>query len=517
MWQIESSIEVFHYLLSAMREKITLHRRTLYTLLVSTILAVALVVNFVNQVGAKESSLTDAYDDLKTFTDVLTLVDKNYVQEVELKQLVEGAVKGMLQNLDPHSSFMNSEAYKELQVETKGEFGGLGIEITVKDNLLTVVSPIEDSPAARAGLMSGDKIIKIGDRFTKDLTLVDAVKMMRGPKGSPVTISVHREGAQDLITVTIIRDVIHVQSVRYRMLDDGFGYVRLAQFQEGSAEEFQQGLTELAKLSKDKMVHGLVLDMRNNPGGLLTQAIKVSDLFLDEGLIVYTDGRLESQKQKYYAHNDKDEPSYPIVVLVNGGSASASEIVAGALQDSKRALIVGTQSFGKGSVQTILPMDGGAALRLTTALYYTRNGRSIQAEGIKPDVTVEARRFPKDTEEVLEEDDETLRGPTKERDLPGAFKNPLNKGKDDTVKAPTPAESKSSTDAAAKKQRAKNGGTEEDKIPIGSRKAMEVDITKLLRDDPQLDEALRLLKTWHIFQRKPTVAQSEKNATPGDA
>ncbi len=499
-----------------MRDQITLRRRTFYLLLASFTLALALVVNVVRQVAAKESSLADAYEDLKIFTDVLTLVDKNYVQEVELKQLVEGAVKGMLQNLDPHSSFMNADSYRELQVETKGEFGGLGIEITVKDNLLTVVSPIEDSPAAKVGIESGDKIIKIGDRFTKDISLVEAVKMMRGAKGSPITISVHREGAADLLTFTVIRDVIHVQSVRSRVLEEGFVYVRLAQFQEASAEEFQQALAAVAKNTPDKNIQGLVIDLRNNPGGLLTQAIRVSDIFLDDGLIVYTDGRLESQKQKYFAKNDGDEPKYPIVVLINGGSASASEIVAGALQDSKRALIVGTQTFGKGSVQTILPMDSGAALRLSTALYFTRNGRSIQAEGIKPDVTVEARRYPKDTEEVLEEEEEGLQGPTKERDLPGAFKNPFKK--DEQPKPAIEPSTEKKLDGSRTKRRAgqPKDVSSEDRIPIGSRKAMELELPKLLKDDPQLDEALRLLKTWNIFQRKPTVASSAAQG-PNDA
>jgi len=444
--------------------------------LVCTILPIGL---FVHQVVAKESELVDAYEQLKAFTDVLGLVQRNYVEEVDAKQLIEGAIKGMLQSLDPHSGYLGAEMYRELQVETKGEFGGLGIEITVRDGLLTVVAPIEGSPAYEAGVQPGDQIIKIEEEFTKDLTLIDAVKKMRGLRGTPITISVHREGTSGLIPITIVRDIIKVQSVRSRMLDEGFGYVRLSQFQDGSASEFVEAIEGLERSLPDRTLKGLVVDLRNNPGGLLTQAIRVADIFLDKGVVVYTEGRLSSQMQKFYAQDNGDEPSYPIVVLINGGSASASEIVAGALQDHERALILGEQTFGKGSVQTILPMEAGSALRLTTALYFTKSGRSIQAEGIKPDITVSSRRFPRDTEELLEEDEENF-GPTKESDLRGAIKNPTGKSDD-----------KASEDS--------------DPIRIGSRRAMTADLDKLLEEDPQLDEAFRLLKTWHVFQRKPSV------------
>ncbi len=491
--------------------KISLSRNQ-FLLVIFLAAAAGGIASFVHQVAAKESSVLDEYKDLKVFTDVLGLVERNYVQQVEVNQLVEGAVKGMLQNLDPHSSFMNQDAYKELQVETKGEFGGLGIEITVKDGLLTVVSPIEDSPAARAGVQAGDQIIKIGDRFSKDLTLLDAVKMMRGPKGSPITLYMHREGSAELVPLTVVRDIIHVQSVRSRMLEDGFGYVRLAQFQEGSASEFKEALNQLPKQSTDQKLHGLVLDLRNNPGGLLTQAIKVADLFLDDGLIVYTDGRLESQKQKYYATKDGSEPSYPIVIIVNSGSASASEIVAGAMQDSKRALVLGVQSFGKGSVQTILPMESGAALRLTTALYYTRNGRSIQAEGIKPDVVVANRRLPSDSEELLEEDEAENPATMKEKDLPGAIKNP-KKGKSSSSDNDADTNVKSQPSKGTSKKSSKGQSkAEQDRIPIGSRQAMEADIAKLLKDDVQLEEALKMLKTLHIFQQRPQANQSMAQA-----
>ncbi len=447
---------------------------------------------FVNNVAASDTGKTDVYASLRTFTDVLSLVRKNYVKEVDFEQLVEGAIKGMLLTLDPHSSYLNTDTFKELQVETKGKFGGLGIEITVRDGLLTVVAPIEDSPAFRAGVKSGDQIIKIGKEFTKDLTLVDAIKKMRGPKGSPITISVHREGQKSLIPITVIRDIIRVKSVRSRVLEPGFGYVRLAQFQEGSAREFLKALEKLKKDAGEKGLNGLVIDLRNNPGGLLTQAVRIADLFLEEGIIVYTDGRLESQKQKYNAHRDGNEPKYPLVVLVNEGSASASEIVAGALQDHKRALLVGKQTFGKGSVQTILPMKSGAALRLTTALYYTKSGRSIQAEGIAPDVKISARRYPSDSEEVLEEDEPRL---PKEENLPGAIKNPQSNNK-----------KKSSLKKSKKINKTKNKSfNDEERYSIGSRSAMSAKLADLLKADPQLEEALRLLKTWHVFHNKPTI------------
>lgn len=484
-----------------MKQYVILRFRSFVLLLAGTILSIGMSLYLVTGVSAKDNTQEDPYSELKTFTDVLGLVEKNYVEKVDISKLIEGSVKGMVQTLDPHSGYMNKETYKELQVETKGEFGGLGIEITVKDNLITVVSPIEDSPAYRAGIQPGDQIIKIGDEFTRDLTLVDAVKKMRGPKGSPITISVHREGQKELLPLTVIRDIIKVKSVRYRDLEDNIGYIRLAQFQEGSSVEFNAALKSLTDKAKDKKLKGLILDLRNDPGGLLNEAVRVSDIFLKDGLVVYTDGRLESQKTKYYAHDDGTEPDFPMIVLVNGGSASASEIVSGALQDAGRAVILGTQSFGKGSVQTILPMDNGGGLRLTTALYYTRNGRSIQAQGITPDVIVSAKRFPGDKDEVL--DEEGI--PTKERDLPGAFKNPLKKEDEEknSGKTSQQTETKKPTDKSAAE------GEEDDRVQIGSRKAMEADLPTLLRDDPQLAQALRLLKTWHVFKGKPVVSGGE--------
>src|SRR5215468_2552669 len=276
------------------------------------------------------------YESLEAFTNILSIVKKNYVEEVETKNLVNGAINGMLNSLDPHSAFLTPDLYKDLQMDTQGRFGGLGIEITVKNGVLTVVSPIEDTPAYKAGVKAGDQIIKIEDEYTKDMTLVDAVKKMRGNRGTKITISIKREGIAELLNFDLVRDTIRVQSVRSRQLEEGYGYIRLAQFQERTDRDLQKALETL---SKDKGgLKGLVLDLRNNPGGLLTQAVRVSDMFLDSGLIVYTEGRLESQKQKYFAHKEGTWSNFPIVVLVNGGSASASEIVAGALQDHKRAV-----------------------------------------------------------------------------------------------------------------------------------------------------------------------------------
>ena len=479
-----------------MKKNVVISRNLFLILVFGTILSVVSVFDSVLHVAAKENGDSDTYKELKTFTDVIALIQKNYVEVVDIKALIEGSLKGMLLTLDPHSSYLNDETYNELRVETKGEFGGLGIEITAKDGLLTVVAAIEDSPAYKAGVQAGDQIIKIGDEFAKNLSMVDAVKNIEGRTGTPVRSSVHRKERKDLIPITIIRDVIRVKSVRSRTLEDRFGYVRLVQFQEDSSSEFMKALQELPKTTKDKKLHGLVIDLRNNPGGLLNQATRISDLFLKDGVIVYTDGRLESQKQKYYAHDDGSEPEFPIIILVNGGSASASEIVSGALQDAGRAIILGTQTFGKGSVQTILPMDSGGALRLTTALYYTKSGRSIQAQGITPDVIVAEKRFPDDSEELLEEDEV---GPRKERDLPGAIKNPQIQEQPGEQKKPEPqpgaAKEKKPGEPAAKPG--------EEHIPYGSRDAMTADLPKLLKDDPQLDEALKLLKTWHIFQGRP--------------
>ncbi len=332
------------------------------------------------------TAIEDTYEKLKVFTEILSLVQSNYVDEVNSKELIYGAVKGMLETLDPHSSFMPPDAFREMQVETQGSFGGLGIEITVKDRMLTVVAPIEGTPADRAGIHPGDRIVKIEGQLTKDMTLMDAVRRLRGPKGSKVTISILRDGQLEPIDVTLVREVIEVKSVRQKDLGDGIYYVRIASFQERTSKDLERALEQAQKSSSN----ALILDLRNDPGGLLNQAVAVSDMFLDKGqLIVYTRGRQKDQDLRFTAEHAAIYSTLPMVVLVNGGSASASEIVAGALQDWKRAVILGTKTFGKGSVQTVIPLSDGSGLRLTTAKYFTPKGRSIHGSGIVPDIVVE--------------------------------------------------------------------------------------------------------------------------------
>lgn len=338
-------------------------------------------------VGCSEAETGSPYKELEQFTDVLTIIQNSYVEEVPMSKLIEGAINGMLGALDPHSSYLPPDMFREMQIDTSGEFGGLGIEITLKEGVLTIVSPIEDTPADRIGLAAGDVIVKIGERWTKDLSIMEAINLMRGPQGSKVSITVVRSSFDKPREFTLIREIIKVKSVKSRMLENGFGYVRLTQFQERSAKDLKIALKKLQTASSGKL-QGLVLDLRNNPGGLLDQAAEVADLFLREGLIVYTEGRVEDSRMRFEAHRMGTEPDYPMVVLINGGSASASEIVAGALQDNRRAVILGTQSFGKGSVQTVISLENEAGLRLTTARYYTPLGTSIQAKGITPDIVV---------------------------------------------------------------------------------------------------------------------------------
>ncbi|MEE9145134.1 MAG: S41 family peptidase [Candidatus Binatia bacterium] len=418
------------------------------------LLCLGVAVFLIGQAVTNVSAIPrEEYESLETFTNILAIIKKNYVDEVNTKELLLGAINGMLHSMDPHSAYLNPELYKELQADTRGKFGGLGIEITMRGGILTVVSPIEDTPAFRVGIKSGDQIVKIESEFTRDMTLLEAVKKMRGPKGTKIKISIKRKGESELLDFTIVRDTINVKSVRSRVLEEGYGYVRLAQFQERSGQDLQ---TELEKLSSKKGgIKGLVLDLRNNPGGLLTQAVRVTDLFLNSGLlIVYTEGRLDNQKQKYIARKGGSWTEFPLVVLVNGGSASASEIVAGALQDHKRAVILGTKTFGKGSVQTILPLDDHSALRLTTARYFTPKGRSIQATGIIPDIVME--NVPRQESRAKEKSRPKLR----EENLPGHLENQ----KDEKEK---PAQEK------------------DDKI----------------KNDAQLLRALELLKGWDMFKQ----------------
>ena len=426
---------------------------------VKIVLVILLVFGLGISIGLSQSPKvsalsTDVYEDLKIFTDVLGLLQKEYVEETNSKDLVYGAVKGMLETLDPHSAFMPPNVYKEMQEETKGRFEGLGIEITLKEGVLTVVSPIEDTPAFRAGVQAGDQILKIDGESTKNLTLMDSVKRLRGPRGTKVTITIMREGLSKPREFTLTRDVIPIRSVRYELMEKQYGYIRLSQFQEKTEGEFDKAIKALESESKGA-IKGLILDLRNNPGGLLDQAVKVSDRLIESGLIVSMEGRREDQKMKFYAHPQGTIARYPLIALVNGGSASASEIVAGAIQDHGRGILVGTQTFGKGSVQTIFPMKDGSGLRLTTARYFTPNGRSIQAKGILPDVIVKP---------ALPEEEKIVPPPKPpalpaEKDLERHLMD--NKEKEKT-----------------KKEEVK------EKKP----------------SDPQLERALELLKSWEIFK-----------------
>jgi len=427
--------------------------------IVSVIFAVFLIGVLIGSgQSQKVSALSDnMYEDLKVFTDVIGLIQKDYVEETKSKDLIHGAIKGMLETLDPHSAFMPPNMFKEMQEETKGRFEGLGIEITVKDGILTVVSPIEGTPAFRAGVLAGDQIIKIDGELTKNFTLLDSVKRMRGPRGTKVTITIMREGLTKPKDFTLVREVIPVRSVRYELLEKNYGYVRISQFQEKTDSDFEKAMKALEEESKGAL-KGLVLDLRNNPGGLLDQAVKISDHFIDSGIIVSIDGRREEAKQKWPAHPDGTVIRYPLVVLVNGGSASGAEIVAGAIQDHGRGILVGTQTFGKGSVQTIIPLKDGSGLRLTTARYYTPSGRSIQAKGIVPDIIIKPSRPEEEKESV------TPKFPA-EKDLERHLMD-AEKGVSKEKEKP-------------KKEEVK------EKKPV----------------DNQLERALELLKSWDIFKK----------------
>lgn len=326
-------------------------------------------------------------DEIRAFAEVFAKIKKDYVENVEDSVLLEYAIRGMLEGLDPHSSYLDEEAYLNLQEGTSGEFGGLGIEVGMEDGFIKVISPIDDTPAQKAGLQAGDLIIRLDDTPVKGMSLNDAVERMRGEPGTDITLTIIRDGADKPLKVTITRDVIKVKSVRTQILEPGFGYLRISHFQSRTAEDARAALQEL-KQDNDGGLEGLILDLRNNPGGILSAAVGVSDLFLDKGLIVYTEGRIDDSKLRFNAKPADLLDNAPVVVLVNAGSASASEIVAGALQDHKRAIIMGQKTFGKGSVQTVLPVSNAAALKLTTARYFTPSGRSIQVSGIEPDVTL---------------------------------------------------------------------------------------------------------------------------------
>ncbi len=329
----------------------------------------------------------DLYKQVKLFSDTIAIVQEDYVDEVNFKDLIYGALKGMLASLDPHSQFMDPDTYNELKVDTEGKFGGLGIEITIKDGLLTVVTPIEGTPAWKAGIKANDRIVKINGEPTRDTTLTDAVKKMRGRPGEAVNISVLRESEKKILEFKIVRDIIRIKDIKEaKILEDGIGYIRLVEFREDTPQNINSALDNLTRQG----MTALILDLRNNPGGLLDTAIKVAEKFLEKDkLIVYTKGRKDSQNAEFLANARRPILDLPIIVLINEGSASGSEIVAGALQDYKRAIILGTKSFGKGSVQTVIPLGDGSALRLTTSKYYTPLGREIHGKGVMPDIVVE--------------------------------------------------------------------------------------------------------------------------------
>jgi carboxyl-terminal processing protease len=355
-------------------------------MMVSALLLV-LTLSLGGGVASKSNDPAATYENLRLFTEVLSIVQSQYVDEVPAKDIVYSAIKGTLRGLDPHSSFLDPEMYREMQVETTGSFGGLGIEITLRDDILTVVAPIDGTPAFRAGIQPGDRIVKIEGLSTKDMQLTDAVKRMRGKPGTKITITVVREGWAEPKDFEITREQIQVQSVRNQEIEPGIEYIRLRQFQERTASDMEGALE---KFTKNGKIQGLVLDLRNNPGGLLTSAVEVAERFLEPGqLVVYTEGRVRNQNMRFQANARKIYSGFPIVVLVNQGSASASEIVAGALQDWGRGIVLGTTTFGKGSVQTIIPLSDGSGLRLTTAKYFTPKGRTIHGKGVTPDIIVE--------------------------------------------------------------------------------------------------------------------------------
>lgn len=363
----------------------------------------------------KEAAQPDLpLDDLRTFSEIFGRIKSSYVEPVEDKQLIENAIRGMLSGLDPHSTYLDLDDFKDLREGTSGEFGGLGIEVSMEDGFVKVVAPIDDTPAAKAGIKPGDLIIRLDDTPVKGMTLNDAVDIMRGEPGSKLLLTIIREGADRPLKIELTRAIIKVKSVKMKMLEPGYGYLRITTFQSRTGASLREAISELKKENGGSL-NGMVLDLRNNPGGVLDAAVDVSDAFITKGLIVYTEGRIADSEQKFHASPDDLLKGAPLVVLVNGGSASASEIVAGALQDQKRAVILGSKTFGKGSVQTVMPLTNSTAVKMTTARYFTPSGRSIQAEGIVPDIVINPVR-------VAEVDDSEFQ-PLRERDLAHHLEN----------------------------------------------------------------------------------------------
>ena len=421
------------------------------------------------------ASSDETYKGLKIFSDVIELIEKNYVDEVDSKETILKAIHGMVNSLDPHSSFLPPEALEELHMDTEGEFGGIGIVITMKNGVITVISPIRGTPAYKAGIMAGDKIIEVDGQPTKDMMLWEAVHKMRGVKGAPVELTIMRPEVDEPIRFKLIRDIIPLESVKSLVLKPGIGYVWITNFRGSTVQDLDQALTGLETATVP--LKGLILDLRDNPGGLLNQAVRISDLFLEKGTIVSIKGRLKRHTKVFKAKPDKAKRTYPMVVLINGGSASASEIVAGALQDNKRALILGTTSFGKGSVQTVETLRGGYGLKLTIARYYTPSGKSIQAQGILPDIEVKQKPI-EDTETVAKPE-----GLLKEKDL----KNHLEaEPKTDAKEAPdvkTPTEKK--TPSHIRRMESKH-------VPLE---------VERLQSDYQVMRALEILVSHQILKR----------------
>lgn len=416
-----------------------------------------------SRVGALDQS---TYKNLKLFTEVLEMIERSYVEKVDSETLIQGAINGMVKSLDPHSTYLTADMYKELQSDTKGSFGGIGIEITMQNDMPTVVSPIEDTPAFVAGVKAGDQIIKIDDKVTKGITIMEAVKKLRGPENTKVKLTILRKEYTQTRDIVISRAVINVKSVKYKIIDNHIGYIRISSFAEKTSEDVKKAVEGIS--GKGVPLEGIVLDLRNNPGGLLDQSVKVSDLFLKAGDIVSIRGRVKSMESKFSAANSGNEPTCPMIVLVNEGSASAAEIVSGALQDNNRALVLGTQTFGKASVQTVIPFENGSALKLTTAKYYTPNGRSIQAAGIMPDIVVEYFK-PGEKESDL---------PIREKDLIGHIKS-------DDEKAAKPEDNKKIIEKIKDP-------------PVMLLKREYDDVSK----DNQLKSAVDLLKSWKLFNKK---------------
>ncbi len=438
------------------------------------ILSLGLVLGISISIGQGVFAERDApaaaipFDELRTFTEVFARIKNDYVEPVDDKTLLDNAIRGMVSGLDPHSTYLDAHEYQELQVGTTGEFGGLGIEVGMEDGFVKVISPIDDTPAQRAGIKAGDLIIRLDDTPVKGLTLREAVDIMRGKPKTDIVLTVVREGEEKPLKFTITRDIIQVKSVKSRLIDNNVGYVRITQFQAKTGENLTEALSALEKENKGPL-KGLVLDLRNNPGGVLNAAVDVSNAFLKQGLIVYTEGRIKDSKLTFNATPNDVLNGAPMVVMVNGGSASASEIVAGALQDHKRAVITGSKTFGKGSVQTILPLTSDSALKITTARYYTPSGRSIQAEGIVPDILFEDLKIA----EVVDNKDNLI----KEADLNGHLMNHKETGKE--PKKPAAPE-----DKGAKKEPEKEKEKE-----------------SLAKSDYQLYEAVNVLKGMIISQR----------------